>query len=71
MQRAAEERNLLCPEYDACLTQAGNKKWPGFDCLGCEGRLVKIDEVKPDPWDRPDRIDTTLPAGTVQWVKTK
>ena len=71
MERVATERNLLCPEYDDCLTLAGKKKWPGFDCMGCAGRLVKINEPRADPWARPDRIDTTLPAGTTIWLKTR
>lgn len=51
MEKAGAERNLLCPQYDACLDQAAAKKWPGFDCLECEGRHHRP-VGHGDPWRR-------------------
>jgi hypothetical protein len=36
-----EGRNNYCPHYSACLSDAVEKKWPGFSCSGCEYRAVK------------------------------
>ena len=41
-------RQLLCREYNACLTVAADHAWPAFTCTGCEAyvRLEAHDEMR-------------------------
>ncbi|MBN9688169.1 hypothetical protein NR800_33225 [Corallococcus interemptor] len=54
-----DQRNLFCPNYDACLHQVVKKGWEGWSCRGCDLRHFRVGQptaqqfavARPGGWD--------------------